>query len=141
MKKKLPKRKIVVDNHIKAFGEEEGGTIKVNVRKHKGDVKELADTVYHETFHAKHPQATEKTTYKKTKVAMKEMSLSGKRALADKVKRKTMHYKAGAIKRKYKMGRGNVEPGAMYKKYKETTAKKSSSPKKSVRKISIMGLV
>jgi len=141
---KLPKRKkikISVDNKIRAFGEEQGGKIKINVEKHKGNVKELADSVYHEVFHAKHPQATEKATYKKTHEAMKEMSLSEKRALADKVKRKTMHYKAGAVKRKFKMGRGAVEPGAMYKKYKETASEKSSSPKKSVDKISIMGLV
>jgi len=143
---KLPKRKkrpiITVDNKIHSFGEEQGGKIKINVKKHHGSIGQLADTLTHELYHVKHPAATEKETYKKTRQAMKKMSLSEERALANKVKRKSIHYSQGALKRKFKMGRGKVEPGVMYKKYKETISKRSSSsPKNSVRKISIMGLV
>ena len=135
--KKLPKRKkIVVDNHIKAFGEEEGGKIKINVAKHKGDKKELADTVFHESYHAKHPKATEKKTYKVTRKAMKTMPLSEKDKLVAKVK--GIHQKQGALKRKFKMGCGKVEPGAFLKKYKELkTMKKSGSNER----LGIMGLV
>lgn len=148
--KKLPKRvkkkrkaAIKVDNHIKAFGEEEGGKIKINVRKHfrgvkgtKSPLMELADTVYHETYHAKHPNATEKVTYKKTRSAMNEMSHEDKMRLA----RKVLHYKAGAVKRKLKLGRGNVEPGAMYRKYKQSESVKKSV-KKPNKRLGIIGLV
>lgn len=126
--KKLPKRKIVVDNHIKAFGEEEGGKIKINLSKHKGNNAELADTVWHESYHAKHPKATEKVTYKKTRVAMKEMTYAEKEALAKKVRSKSINYKRGAIKRKFKMGREKVEPGALIQRMNESKIKRKTNP-------------
>lgn len=65
--KKKPKFKI--DNHLKAYGEEDDrtGVIKVNVKKHKGDKQELANTVKHELMHFHHPKMKEKTVYKKLK--------------------------------------------------------------------------
>lgn len=113
------KTRISVNNRLKEFGNEQGGRIEINVRRHKGDRAELADTVFHEQFHAKHPGATEKTTYMKTKEAMKQMSFAEKERLAAKVRGKSAHYRQGALKRKFKMGRGNVEPGAFIKKLNE----------------------
>jgi hypothetical protein len=140
--KRVKKKKIVVDNHIRAFGEEEGGKIKINVRRHKGDKEELADTVYHESYHARHPKATEKATYKKTAKAMKEMSYSEKVKLADSIHRKSIHYRQGSLKRKLKLGRGKVVPGTFYKKYNELKFqnKQNRRNKISPRKLGIMGL-
>lgn len=139
---KLPKRKkkIVVDNHMKAFGEEEGGKIKINVRKHKGDKEELADTVYHESYHARHPKATEKVTYKVTRRAMKTMPLSEKEKLVAKVK--SNHYKSGALKRKFKMGRVHHKAGDFITRMNESkSSEKQTNSKPSLRRVAIDGLV
>lgn len=42
---------------------------------------EVADTIYHEIYHSKHPKATEKTTYKKTRFAMKKLGKKAKQKL------------------------------------------------------------
>lgn len=70
--KKL-KAKIKVDNHLKYFGETDTktGVVKINVKKHKGNRQELANTLKHELYHVKHPKAFEKTTYKKVDRKMK----------------------------------------------------------------------
>ena len=143
--KKITKRKspkIKINNHIKAFGEEQNGVITINKKKHRGDKAEEADTLYHELLHAKHPKMTEKETYKKTRKAMKEMSYAEKEKLAAKVRNKKIHYSSGSLKRKFKMGRGNVEPGAFLKKFNETKhQKKSISQSPSLRRIAIDGMV
>ena len=67
MQRKKPKFKI--DNCLDAYGEEDDktGIIKVNVKKHKGDKQELANTIKHELMHNRHPKMKEKTVYKKLK--------------------------------------------------------------------------
>ena len=61
--------------------------IKVNKKMHKThplhkkQYPELADTIYHELHHAKHPEATEKETYKKTHKAIKTMGPKAKKKL------------------------------------------------------------
>ena len=122
-----------------SFGEEEGGKIKINVRKHRGDKMELADTVYHEKYHAKHPKATEKTTYKVTRKAMKVMPLSEKEKLANKVK--GLHYKQGAFKRKFKMGRVHLKTGELIERMNQSRFSEKQTKKPSVRRIAIDGLV
>jgi len=140
---KLPKRakkkKIVIDNHMKSYGEEEGGKIKINVARHKGDKKELADTVFHESYHAKHPKATEKTTYKVTRKAMKVMPLSEKEKLVAKVK--ANHYKSGALKRKFKMGRVHHKAGDFIARMNESKSSVKKTNKPSMRRIAIDGMV
>lgn len=117
---------------MEEFGNEENGKIEINVRKHKGDKAELADTVFHEEFHAKHPKASERTTYKKTRKVMKELSYAEKEKLAAKVRMKKIHYKLGAAKRRHKISRSDkVEPGDMIRKNNE------SKP----RRIAVLGLV
>src|ERR1035437_4795456 len=66
--KKKKKAKIVVNNKMKAFGQTDTktGVVEINRMKHKNDKKQLADTIKHELYHVKHPQATEKQTYKQT---------------------------------------------------------------------------
>ena len=139
---KLPKRKkkVVIDNHIKAFGEEEGGKIKINVRKHKGDKKELADTIVHESYHAKHPKATEKTTYKVTRKVMKNMPVSEQDKLVARVK--ANHYKSGALKRKFKMGRVHHKAGDFITRMNESkSSEKQTNSKPSLRRIAIDGMI
>lgn len=127
---------------MEEFGNEENGKIQVNIRKHKGNIGELADTVKHELYHAKHPKASEKKTYAITRKAMKEMSYVEKQKLAAKVRNKKTHYAQGALKRKFKMGNHKVEPGEFIKKFNETRRQKRSSSKSiSLRRISIDGLV
>ncbi len=70
---------------------------------------------------------TEKETYQKTAKAMKEMTFAEKEKLAAKVRTKANHYKQGAIKRKFKMGRGTVEPGAYIKKMNESKVHKKTN--------------
>ena len=142
---KLPKRikkkkvSIKVDNHMRSFGEEEGGKIKINLHKHKGDKQELADTVYHESYHAKHPKATEKVTYKVTRRAMKNMPLSEKEKLAAKVK--ANHYKSGDLKRKFKMGRVHHKAGDFIMRMNESKSSIKTNSKPSLRKIAVDGLI
>jgi hypothetical protein len=82
---KLPKRvkkhkklKIKVDNKLKAYGEEDdkNGQIKINIKKHKGNKSELADTIRHELIHLHHPKMHEKTVYKKTKGEMRSAEIN-----------------------------------------------------------------
>lgn len=140
-RKKKPS--IVINNRLKEFGNEEGGRIQINVKKHRGDKAELADTIFHERYHAKHPKATEKETYKKTHKAMKEMSYAEKEKLVAKVRTKSNHYKQGVLKRKFKMGRGTVEPGTYLRKLNESKAMRKSEPSKvlSKERLGIMGLI
>lgn len=151
MKKKSPKGKkptITVNNRIQSFGDEENGKIRINVKRHfipyeklgkgyeeyrhksKSPVEELADTVYHETYHAKNPKATEKKTYAITRKAMKEMTYAEKEKLAAKVRNKKNHYQQGALKRKFKMKPGKVEPGTYISKMNESKVHKKTNPAK-----------
>lgn len=128
------KIRISVNNSLKEFGNEEGGKIQINVKKHKGDKAELSDTIHHEILHAKHPQASEKAIQKKTKIDMSKMTYSEKEKLASKVRMKKINYKIGSIKRKLKVSRQDkVEPGDMINKYSQT--------KPSRERIAIDGLV
>lgn len=89
--------------------------IEINVRHHKGDEAELASTIRHELLHVKHPKMTEKAVYKKsrkTKIPQQEQS-----KLLAKLRHKKMNYKKGALKRKFKMKRGDkTEPGSFISK-------------------------
>lgn len=130
--KRLPLRKkkkptLVVNNKLKEYGNEQGGRIEINVKKHKGNKAELADTIHHELLHKKHPKATEKVIRKKTKIDMSNMSYAEKEALTKKLRHKKLNYKIGAIRRHLKIQPGNVEPG-----------NKSSMSKE---RLSILGLI
>jgi hypothetical protein len=130
--KKNRKYKIVINNKLKAFGQTDTKTklIEINKKKHKGDKKQLADTVKHEIFHAKHPKATEKTTYKKTDIHSKKEEMKFLAKLKN-VKRKKLNYKKGALKRKFKMKSFEpVEPGSFIRKSQDLK-----------RQVSIRGLV
>ena len=140
--KKIVKRKnlkVKINNRIKAFGEEQNGVITLNLAKHKGNAKELADTVFHESYHAKHPAATEKKTYQVTKKAMKVMPLSEKEKLAAKVK--TNHYAQGALKRKFKMGRVHLKTGDLITRMNESKSSQKQTNKPSLRRIAVDGMV
>lgn len=128
---------------MEEFGNEDGGKIQVNVKKHKGNKAELADTIFHEKYHAKHPKASEKKTYAVTRKAMKEMTYAEKEKLAAKVRNKKIHYSQGSLKRRYKMGRGKVEPGVLLQKFNEAKSKKKtqSAQRISKQRLSVMGLV
>lgn len=133
MKKRKPK--LSVDNKLKGkYGEatiEKGkpAVVKINVRKHKGNREELADTIKHELMHVKHPKMHEKTVRK----AMPEkMSKSEEDKLISKLRMKKLNYKSGAAKRKLKMGAVKTRPGELI-----TRAKSMSRPERDA----IMGLV
>lgn len=112
VKKMKRKKGIFVNNKLKEYGNEEKGRIEINVKKHKGDKAELADTIKHEILHRKHPKSSEKSIQKKTQVDMSKMSYSEKEALTKKLRHKTLNYKGGVLKRKFKMSAGKVAPGA-----------------------------
>lgn len=94
---------IKVNNKLKgAFGETttipgKRPIVQINVKRHKTHKmkkrqtkkESLADTIHHELLHAKHPKMLEKTVYKKTAKAMKNVTTRTVRKLVDKVKGKT----------------------------------------------------
>lgn len=116
------------------------GKIQINVKRHKGDKAELASTIKHEMYHVKHPKATEKETYKAT--AKTKISPAEQTQLLAKLRMKSLNYKGGAIKRKFKMGNAPTKPGDMIARMNE---QKSSNIKNkstvSKTRLSIMGLV
>jgi len=81
------KKKVV--SGTKWYGETDtdGKVIKINKKLHKERplhkkrYPELADSILHETLHAKHPQMTEKETYKKTHKMIKKIGKKGKQKL------------------------------------------------------------
>lgn len=75
---KIPKKykgyKVKVDNKMHDFGRTDDNKreVKINKKKSlaKGGKRELVDTLEHEKYHVRHPKATEKVTYKKTKLKL-----------------------------------------------------------------------
>lgn len=144
--KKKGKMKIGVNNRMKdALGKSEyidkhpTGKISINVKAHGGDKAELASTIKHEMLHVKYPKMTEKEVYKrsaKTKILPMEQS-----KLLAKLQRKRVNYKLGAVKRKYKVGPEQREPGFFINKLKQSDSKSESPKGISKLKLSIMGLV
>lgn len=88
------KYKYSVDNGMRYFGETDTDrkTVKINKRMSKSTTLTGAkrknspdrrypgvlDTIVHERYHAEHPKATEKTTYRKTKQMVKRMGRKAK---------------------------------------------------------------
>lgn len=129
------KAKILINNKLRgALGRIHVNTnkIEINVKKHKGDKAELASTIKHEMMHVKHPKMTEKQVYKKTaktKISPQEQAL-----LIAKLRTKKIHYKEGALKRKFKIARGEkTEPG--------TFIRKANDAKLSREQLAIRGLI
>ncbi len=123
-KKKKPK--IQVNNKLKGAlgasefkGKKPTGKIEINVKKHKGDKKELASTVKHELMHVKHPKMTEKEVYKrtrKTKIGPKEQS-----QLLAKIRHKKLDHAMNGFKKKLKMDpQESLKPGSLISKYNES---------------------
>lgn len=142
MKSKKPKVKIKINNHLKAYGETDTSTniIQINKKKHKGNKRELADTIKHELYHVKHPNATEKTTYKATG-KLKNMSYAEEQKYLAKLRNKSINYKVGSMKRKFKMN-GKTKPGDFISEMnKRKIIKKSDNQSVSKQRIAIMGLV
>ncbi len=137
MKKKSLKKKphITVNNKMKgAMGRMNTSTnkIEVNLKAHKGDKKELASTIKHELMHVKHPKMTEKEVYKKT--AKTKIGPEERAKLLSKLKRKSINYKVGALKRRFKMKRSEkTEPG--------TFIRKANDQKLSKKEMAIRGLI
>lgn len=117
---------------MKSYGtyEDKTGILEINKKKHKGDISEEADSLKHELYHRAHPKATEKKTYAITKQAMKEMTYAEKEKLAAKVRNKKNHYSQGALKRKFKMKPGKVEPGAYISRMNDSKVHKKTNPAK-----------
>lgn len=146
MKKKL---KLKVNNKMRgALGaagfnknNKPTGLVEINVKKHKGDKAELASTIKHEMLHVKNPKMTEKDVYaksRKTHISPEEQS-----KLISKLRMKSLNYKGGAIKRRFKMGNGSTKPGDMISRMNEskTSNIKKNNSQISKTKLSIMGLV
>lgn len=142
-KSKVKKYKIAINNKIKSYGSMDPKTNKIviNVKSHKGDKAELASTIKHEMMHVTHPHMTEKQVYKKT--AKTKIPEAEQNKLIAKLKNKTRNYKVGALKRKYKLGRGDVEPGTFINKINSQKAEnvKDGLPKNSSERTAIMGAV
>ena len=127
----MRKVKIGVNNKLKgSYGETilnkgKAPIIRINVKKHRGNKAELADTIKHELMHVKHPNMKEKAVQKKTKVASGEQAKLIARL-------KTLNYKVGAFKRKLKTAaRFETEPGALINEAKTMSRER----------LALMGLV
>lgn len=141
--KKKKKYKMSVDNKIKSYGwmDPKTNKIKINVKSHKGDKAELASTIKHEIMHVTHPKRTEKEVTKRT--AKTKIPLQEQAQLLKKLHRATIHGREGALRKKYKIAPGKVEPGAIFNKAKEMSQKTAQqgdgmSLKK---RVAFMGLV
>jgi hypothetical protein len=143
------KYKMKVDNSLgESFGEMNPDTneIKINLKAHhkkgKLDVAELASTIKHEMMHVEKPHATEKEVYKAT--AKTKISPAEQMALVSKLKRKSINYKSGALKRKFKMGRVDTKPGDFINQMNKNKIKRKINNNQSIPRkemISIMGLI
>ncbi len=113
--------RIQVNNKEKGFGsfDERKNLITINKKRHKGNKAELLDTIVHETMHAKHRKMKERTVRKVTATMIENMSPEEKRKHLAKVRMKAINQKAGAIKRKYKMGAVEDKPGELITKMNE----------------------
>jgi len=144
--KKNKKYKIVINNKLKAFGQTDTSKklIEINKKKHKGDKAQLADTIKHEKYHAAHPKASEKTTYKKTDVHSKseEMNLLAKLKNAPLETKKKLNYKKGSLKRKFGM-KGSTKPGDFIAKANAMKQKRVINNNQSASRVRVarMGLV
>lgn len=118
---KKKKAKVMVNNKIRAFGQMDPKTnvVEINVRKHKGDKTELANSIHHELLHVKYPNMKEKEVANKADKETLQMSPAEKNALVAKVRGKKLHYKQGAMKRKFKLGRMDAEPGTFISQVNE----------------------
>lgn len=121
----MKKLKIGVNNKLKgAFGETviakgKPTVIRINVKRHKGDKAELADTVKHELFHAKHPKASEKATQK---AMPKTINQSEQARLIAKLK--GGNYIQGAAKRKLGISKKDkLAPGDLINKARAMTSR------------------
>lgn len=145
----MKKIKLKINNKLKgALGSSDfkkgnipTGKIEINVKRHKGDKAELASTIKHEMYHVKHPKATEKETYKataKTKISPEEQS-----QLLAKIRMKSLNYKGGAIKRKFKMGNTPTKAGDMIARMNESKSSniKRSNSQISKKRLAILGLI
>lgn len=136
--------KIVINNKLRGdYGAMNPRTnkIEVNVKAHKGDMAELASTVKHEMLHVKSPQMTEKAVYKasaKTKIPLMEQH-----KLIAKLRHKKLHYKQGAIKRRFKIKQGEkVEPGSFISKMNSQKAPHQGTiPTNPTERTAILGMV
>lgn len=144
-KKKKLKPKIVINNKMKALGQMDTKTnkIEINVKKHQGDKRQLTDTIKHELYHVNHPQATEKETYKNTG-KIEDITPQEQQKYLAKLRMKKINYKSGALKRKFRIKRKvEMKPGDFITKMNESKIKRKVNNKQISRKerISIMGLV
>ncbi len=120
MKKSKKKSRMKVDNHLKgSYGEttisKNKTVIKINVKKHKGNKAELADTIKHELLHAKHPKMHEKTVRKLTAAPMSK----GEQA------RLLLKFREGKLRKKMNIGRDvAVAPGDLINKAKSMSTRK-----------------
>ncbi len=141
--KKKAKAKVTVNNKMRSFGQMNPKTneVEINVKKHKGDKKQLADTIKHELYHVKHPKAKEKAVYKNTG-KLENMSKAEQDSLIAKLRMKKINYKGGAVKRKLKL-KGEAKPGDMITEMNEQKRSAITNNNQSISKerLAIMGLV
>jgi len=138
------KVKIKINNHIKAYGQTDTKTnlVEINVKKHKGDKKQLADTVKHEIYHTKHPKATEKTVYKMTG-KLPNMTKEEETKWLAKLRAKKINYKGGVMKRKLHL-KGETKAGDMITKMNEIKRSKnitSYNKPLSIERLAMLGLI
>lgn len=136
-----PKLKYKVDNKIKAYGDydEKTGIAKINVKKHKGDKKQLADTIRHEKYHHDHPKAKERSVNKNTGT-LENMTKQEQDRLLAKLRMRKINYTHGAVKRKLHM-KGEAKPGDLITKMNEQRSITNNNQQTSKTILAIKGLV
>ena len=139
------KGKIEVDNKIKgSYGETilkkgKPAVVKINVKKHKGNRAELADTIKHELYHVKHPNTKEKAVQK---AMPKEISREEQDRLISKLRTKKLNYKTGAFKRKLHIPRTqSTKPGDLINAANATKQPRQALPPGKPGKVSFIGAV
>lgn len=99
--------------------------VTVDVKKHRGDKKELASTIKHELLHVKHPKMTEKEVYKKsakTRIKPKE-----ERSLVSKLKG-SLRSKVSKAQKDIKAGKKvSFQPGELLRKAQDIKKEESLS--------------
>ena len=142
---KKPKKKpqVIVNNKIKGYGQMDTKTnlVEINRKRHKGDKKQLADTIKHELYHVKHPQAKEKAVYKNTG-KLENMTKQEQDSLIAKLRMRKINYKGGALKRKLKL-KGEAKPGDMITAMNEEKRSAINNDNQPISKerLAIMGMV
>ena len=139
----MKRTKLIIKNKMRGalgktyFGNDNKptGKVHINVKKHKGDLAELASTIKHELLHVAQPNLTEKQVYKRT--AKTKIPLSEQKQLLAKIGLKTKIVEKELV--------SDRKPGDLLKQYNEKKLSKTGPVEfqglSQTKKVAIYGLI